>query len=175
MKTITIRLLTLADRSALLDFETRNRSWFEQHVAARGEAFYSPVGTQQHMAELLASHARGQGFPGLLLDEAGSIIGRVNLKDMDRQAGVAELGYRLGADQIGAGLATAAVGQMKALAWQQWGLRRLLAVVSPANPASARVLEKNGFARLDPAASEALQRGEVPLFAYQCDLNRSAG
>jgi ribosomal-protein-alanine N-acetyltransferase len=175
MNNFTIRLLTPADGPALLDFETRNRGWFEQHVAARGEAFYSQAGVDQHIAELLAAHAQGHWFPSLLLDEAGAIIGRINLKDMDLQAGVAELGYRLGQDQIGAGLATAAVGQMKVLAQQQWGLQRLDAVVSPANPASARVLEKCGFERQDSAASEALQRGDAPLIAYRCVLNQPAG
>ncbi|MCV2369740.1 GNAT family N-acetyltransferase [Roseateles oligotrophus] len=174
MKTITIRLLTLADCPALLDFETRNRGWFEQHVAPRGEAFYSQAGVLQHIAELLAAHAQGRGFPGLLLDETGLIIGRINLKDMDLQTGVAELGYRLDQDRVGAGLATAAVRQMKALAQRQLGLQRLDAVVSPANPASARVLQKCGFERLDPAASAALQRGDSPLIAYRCRLDRPA-
>ncbi len=171
MKTLTIRLLTPADGPSLLDFETRNRGWFERHVAARGEAFYSQAGIEQHIAELLASHAQGRWFPALLLNEAGVIVGRSNLKDMDLQAGVAELGYRVGQDQAGTGVASAAVVQMKALAQQELGLRRLVAVVSPANPASARVLQKCGFVRLDPAASEALRGRDAALIGYQCDLN----
>ncbi|MCV2360161.1 GNAT family N-acetyltransferase [Paucibacter sp. TC2R-5] len=170
-KIVKIRLLTPADCPALLDFETRNRGWFEQHVALRGEAFYTRAGVEQHIAELLAAHAQGRWFPALLLDEAGVIVGRSNLKDVDSLAGVAELGYRVGQDQAGAGVATAAVVQMKALAMQELGLRRLVAVASPANPASARVLEKCGFVRLDPAASEALRGKDPELIAYQCDLN----
>lgn len=175
MNTLTIRLLTPADGLALLDFETRNRSWFEQHVAARGEAFYSQAGVELHITELLAFHAQGRWFPALLLNEAGAIIGRSNLKDMDLQVGVAELGYRLGQDQVGKGAATEAVIQMKEIALRQWGLQRLVAVVSPANPASARVLQKCGFERLDPAESAALRDGDIQLIGYQCDLNPPAG
>jgi ribosomal-protein-alanine N-acetyltransferase len=171
MTSFTIRPLTPADGPALLDFENRNRGWFEQYVAARGEAFYCQAGVDQHIAELLAAQAQGRGFPCLLLDEAGAIVGRINLKDMDLQAGVAELGYRLGHDRVGTGLASAAVKQMKALAQQQLGLRRLDAVVSPANPASARVLEKCGFGRLDSASPEAQQHAGRQLIGYQCRLD----
>lgn len=170
IKTLTLRLLTPADWQPLLDFETCNRAWFEQHVAARGEAFYCRAGIEQHIADYLDAYAQGCWFPGLLLDEAGAIIGRVNLKDMDRQAGVAELGYRVGQEQVGKGVASAAVQQTKRLALEQLGLQRLDAVVSPANLASSRVLEKCGFVRVDAAPAASQASGDRALLSYRCQL-----
>jgi RimJ/RimL family protein N-acetyltransferase len=59
----------------------------------------------------------------------------------------AELGYWVGAPFRGKGLATMAVGALSRHGFEQLGLRRLQAAVYEWNPASARVLEKNGYVR----------------------------
>ncbi len=174
MKAITIRILTPDDWQPLLAFERRNRSWFEQHIEPRGEAFYSEQGIQQHIASYLADHAAGRWFPGLVLDAAGAIIGRTNLKDMDVQVGVAELGYRVAQDQVGHGVATAAVTQMKDIASRQCGLQRLHAVVTEVNLASMRVLEKCGFVNMGTVQPEPAHWSGMPLVSYQCVLGPSA-
>lgn len=167
-----ICLMTPDDWQPLLDFELRNRSWFEQHIEPRGDAFYTPHGIQQHIDHYLADHAAGRWFPGLLWDETGTLIGRSNLKDIDVQAGVAELGYRVAQDHVGKGAATAAVAQMKDIAQRHWGLQSLRAVVIMANQASARVLEKSGFVRLGPAQCVPDHWSGKPLATYQCMLGR---
>lgn len=67
----------------------------------------------------------------------------------------AELGYWLGAPFHGRGVATTAVAAMTTFAFEVMKLERLQANVFEWNPASARVLEKNGFVR------EAVQRKSV--------------
>lgn len=60
----------------------------------------------------------------------------------------AEVSYWLGSAHRGRGLAVQAVRQAVAWAWQHRpGLRRVVAFVDPENAASARVLERAGFAR----------------------------
>lgn len=173
MKTTRVRILTTEDWQPLLEFELRNRSWFEQHIAPRGDVFYTQHGMQQHVASYLTDHAAGRWFPGLLLNEAGVIIGRANLKDIDAQAGVAELGYRVAQDQVGNGVATAAVSQMKDIAQRQCGLKSLRAVVIVANVASIRVLEKSGFVSVGPARSEPGHWSGMQRITYQCALGVS--
>lgn len=99
-------------------------------------------------------------------------MGRANLKDVDVQAGSAELGYRVGQDQAGHGVATAAVTQMKEVALQQWGLQTLRAVVTEVNRASIRVLEKNGFVRAAPSAGAPEHWNGLRLITYVCELVR---
>jgi len=109
-----------------------------------------------------------------MLDAAGAIIGRANLKDMDAQAGVAELGYRVAKDQVGHGVATAAVTQMKDIALRQCGLHRLHAVVTEVNLASMRVLEKCGFVSMGMVQPEPAHWSGMQLVNYQCVLGLSA-
>lgn len=165
---VSLRTLALADAPALLRFELENRAWFEQHIEARPAAFYSLDGVQAHIAELLAQQARGEAHPLLIVDGAGQILGRANLKAIDAAAGSAELGYRVGEAQTGQGLASLAVGELLVLARGRWGLRVLQAFVSEANPASARVLEKHGFERAERHPGLAHVQGrEIDCYRYQ--------
>lgn len=149
MTTHTLRTLRGgdADIDALLAFELANRDWFERHVAPRGDDFYTPCGVRAHIASCLDGLEQGTWHACLIVDAAGTILGRANLKEIDRQAGTAEIGYRLAEHAAGKGLATLVVRDLGALAASQWRLRQLTAWVLTLNPASVRVLEKNGYRR----------------------------
>lgn len=159
-----IRTLNQQDASALLQFETANRAWFEQHIEPRGEAFYSQSGVQEHVDQFLASHAAGTLHPCLIVDEGGAIVGRANLKNINQGAASAEAGYRIAQACVGKGLATKALRHLIELARDTWELGHLHAWVSSTNPASARVLEKCGFARQEEAGSARL-KFSLPLIS----------
>lgn len=147
MDGVKIRTLRHDDAARLLEFERAHRHWFEQHIEPRGDAFYSPDGVREHIAGFLDAHAAGCFHPCVLTAADGAIIGRANLKNIVRHAGSAEIGYRIAQDRVGQGLATLAVHHLIALAGSSWQLSRLTALVRVKNAASARVLEKCGFAR----------------------------
>lgn len=140
-----IRTLRPNDADRLLRFEAENRGWFEQHIEPRGDAFYSQDGVRAHIAQFLDAHAHGRMHPCVIVDTEGAILGRANLKDIDRHAGTAEVGYRIAATCVGRGVATEALWHLIELALSEWQLKQLCAYVRPANAASARVLEKCGF------------------------------
>jgi ribosomal-protein-alanine N-acetyltransferase len=173
---MTIRTLQAGDADALLAFETANRAWFEQHVEAREREFYTRPGVALHIAAYLDEYRHGRLHPCVLLDEAGAIVGRANLRHIDRAAGVAEVGYRIGHDQVGRGLASSALRHLMRLAQTEYGLARLHAWVSPENAASARVIEKNGFRRVPGMPSQDVIVGQRlrQSFLYQCDLSAPA-
>lgn len=145
MNAFHIRPLLAGDAGPLLRFEQDNRAWFERHIAARGAAFYSAQGVDDHIREFLDAHATGTRYPCVIVDGAGAIVGRANLKDIDRRTGSAEVGYRIAEACAGHGLATQAVRYLVEQARSTWQLQQLVAYVAPANRASARVLEKCGF------------------------------
>jgi ribosomal-protein-alanine N-acetyltransferase len=147
MFTIIIRSLDIADTMQLLKFELENRTWFESHVAPRPTDFYSAQGVKAHIEHLLARCDAGTFHPSIILNQAGEILGRANLKDIDRHSGVAEIGYRIAQQNTGHGLATSALRYMIEIASQRWQLKMLNAVVTENNNASMRVLEKCGFIR----------------------------
>ena len=81
------------------------------------------------------------------ITEQGEAIGSVDLSLI--QDGSAELGFLLKPDRWGLGLASEAVAAVIAHGFETLHLMRLAAAVQTANHAAARVLEKNGFIRVE--------------------------
>ncbi len=87
----------------------------------------------------------GTKFVFAICAAEGPPIGMALLKDVDRQKGVAELGYWIGRPYWGQGHATDAAAATLAYAFQTLGLDTVSAVTLEANPASLKVLVKLGF------------------------------
>lgn len=89
------------------------------------------------------------GYAFLIFDETvDELVGGVTLSNVRRgvtQAAV--LGYWLGQPHIKRGYMTRAVHAVAGFAFDDLGLHRLEAATMPANAASIRVLERNGFRR----------------------------
>jgi ribosomal-protein-alanine N-acetyltransferase len=156
-----IRLLHPGDVDALLAFELANRAWFESNVEARAATFYSTAGVAQHIATYLARYEAGTFHPCLLVDDGDHILGRTNLRDIDRAGGLAEIGYRIAQQACGQGLASAALRHMLTQAYGRWQLREVEAFVTVNNLASATVLRKQGFTLHDLRPAMAKVAGQV--------------
>ena len=126
---------------ALLVFELENREYFAASVPDRGDAFFA--GFMSHHGELLERQAEGSVVLHVVLDEDGSILGRVNLFEVGE--GTADLGYRIAERASGAGVATEFVGQVCSLAANDYGLVTLHASARTENVGSRIVLERTGF------------------------------
>jgi ribosomal-protein-alanine N-acetyltransferase len=140
-----IRTLSLADGPALLEFELANRDWFESQVDARAPDFYNLASVNVHIRDYLARYAGGSMHPCVLVDDEGDIVGRCNLKEIDRAGLRAEVGYRIASYACGRGVGGAALSHLMELAYGRWQLAGLDAHVTIANAASARVLQRAGF------------------------------
>ncbi|WP_309093767.1 GNAT family N-acetyltransferase [Streptomyces sp.] len=139
---LTLQRLRAGHADALLAFERENRAYFARTVPDRGDAYFTPAGfAERHRALLEEQHARVCHFHVLLEDDV--LIGRVNLLDV--ADGSAELGYRVGERAAGRGVATAAVALMCRTAAADYGLTSLTARTTLDNPASMKVLTRNGF------------------------------
>ncbi|MEV8597672.1 GNAT family N-acetyltransferase [Streptomyces sp. NPDC052012] len=143
---VTLERLRAEHADALLAFERANRAYFTRTVPDRGDAFFTPPGFAARLASLLAEQEDGVCHFHVVLDEEGHLIGRVNLIDVTD--GSAELGYRVAESAAGRGVATAAVAKACRLAATDYGLTSLTAVTTLDNPASMRVLTRNGFTRV---------------------------
>jgi RimJ/RimL family protein N-acetyltransferase len=93
------------------------------------------------------AHASAQVPPtSLAIVVGGAAVGGVGIElgtDVFRRS--AEIGYWLGEPFWGRGIATEALRAMTAYAFERFDICRLEAGVFDWNPASARVLEKNGY------------------------------
>lgn len=146
---IELRLLASTDRHTLLEFERDNRAWFERFIETRGDAFYSPSGVSDHIADSLDQYRQGSLYPGVLVDQQRHIVGRASLLGIDRLQGTAYVGYRIAEQYSGQGVASSALQQLKARAYLDYGLTRLTAFVAMSNPVSLHVLQKGGFVIVD--------------------------
>jgi ribosomal-protein-alanine N-acetyltransferase len=143
-----IRLLTPDDAPALSDLRLRNRAFLAPWEPIRHADHDTPAGQRADIEAGLEQHARGQGVPLAILDDVGSVAGRINLNTIVRGAFEScSVGYWLAQDRTGRGLATEAVQAAVALAFGDLGLHRVEAGTLLDNRASQAVLARAGFTR----------------------------
>ncbi|MFI1992887.1 GNAT family N-acetyltransferase [Actinoplanes sp. NPDC020271] len=133
--------------AAVLAFELAHRAYFAASISDRGDDFFDHFPVRHD--EALREQESGTCVYYVLVAEDGSVLGRFNLYNVG--AGSADLGYRVGQNVAGRGVATAAVQEMCKLAAAEHGLRRLRAATSDQNVASRKVLLKAGFVPVGPA------------------------
>ena len=136
-----LQQLTAQHVGAILEFETVNRDYFAAAVPDRGDDFFADYPARH--AALLAMQEAGTDVFHVLMSDDGAVTGRVNLFDIS--GGEAALGYRIGRDFAGRGLATEAVRRVCLLARGSYGLKRLRAAATVDNHGSRTVLSRNGF------------------------------
>ncbi|MCI2399383.1 GNAT family N-acetyltransferase [Aliiroseovarius subalbicans] len=134
---VELRPLAVGDAEALFAFELENRIWFEHWVGPRPPTYWEV----RSLREIIAAQV-ADADAMFLIWQGEEIVGRVNLTAFD--AGVAQLGYRVGERHTGRGMASRAValalGEATTL-----GLWEVEARVRDGNAASRRVLERTGF------------------------------
>lgn len=146
------RLVRPADAPALADLLQTNRDFLAPWEPARPDEYATEAGQSHEIKVLLELHEQGVAVPRVILDESGALVGRITLFHIERRAfQSANLGYWLGEAANGRGLATAAVGEMVRLAFDELGLHRVQAGTLLHNVRSQRVLERNGFVRFGVA------------------------
>jgi ribosomal-protein-alanine N-acetyltransferase len=143
------RLISLNDAPVLADLVRTNRDFLAPWEPVRGEEYFTEAGQRVSIGASLAEHERGRGLPFVILDNDGTVVGRINLNTIVRGAAQsASLGYWLAQAAGGRGVATAAVRDIVRVAFVELGLHRIQADTLVDNEASQRVLERNGFVRI---------------------------
>ncbi|EYD72272.1 GNAT family N-acetyltransferase [Limimaricola hongkongensis] len=160
--------LEVDDAEALSAFELASRDWFERRVPPRPAGYFDPGTLRGILREMLEGPEAEKARFFLVRAPEGMIMGRVNLTGITDGPGGrrAEVGYRIGPDHAGRGLARAALGAAIHVA-REIGLDRLEAKVAAGHAASIRVLEANGFERTGQALPQAeLHGAPLPLLHY---------
>lgn len=93
---IIIEKLKYTDIESLYEFEIENRIFFEEMVPSRGDDYYIPEVFKVRNESLLDEQVKGLSFFYLIKDENNSILGRINLIDIDNSDKIGFLGYRVG-------------------------------------------------------------------------------
>jgi len=141
------RLVRPTDAAELAELYTANSEHLAPWDPARPDSFFTPAGQAEVLATQLANYALGVAEPRVIT-EGGRIVGRVNLSNIAYGPfRSAILGYWVDRHCTGRGVASRAVAEMVAVAFEGLGLHRLEAGTLPHNLASQAVLARNGFER----------------------------
>lgn len=164
---VRIHKLQESDAESLFHFEVANRVYFNKMVPDRGEDYYNLETFNNKLVHLVAEQSLGLSTFYLIKDEKGTILGRINLVDFNYANQCAELGYRIGEDYIGNGIATKALKLLLDKITNLEGIHRITARTTQDNVASQKVLAKNGFTYVYTDQGEVLLNGNlVSLLHY---------
>jgi ribosomal-protein-alanine N-acetyltransferase len=150
-----IRQLRPEDAAELAALYGANREFLAPFEPERPPEFFTPDGQRERLERQLAEGTH----PFAILD-GEEIAGTINLFHIVRevlQSGT--IGYWVAGTRNGRGLATAAVEDVVAYAFDELGLHRVEAATLVDNAASQRVLEKAGFERIGVVRSFLLING----------------
>ncbi|KXF82384.1 GNAT family N-acetyltransferase [Enterovibrio coralii] len=161
--------LSLEHCEALLNFEIKNRAWFERYIAPRPPHFFDLHGLTRatHTALELQSNLTHRLF--VMVDEQQRIVGRANINEIRDDHAV--IGYRVCEQAVGKGIATKAVQALIAVCKDELDVDYMLAKTTPHNIGSQKVLAKTGFRYIGRERNAAKIQGRFnDLWLYQFDL-----
>lgn len=153
---VTISLLTTSDEPEMLAFEQANREFFARTIGDRGDAYFAEFPARH--ARLVAENESGTSMLFAVRSHDGQVVGRVNIGLAEGGSG--EIGYRIAEDAGGRGVAKAAVALALTAAAER-GVTRVTAMTTEDNLASRRVLEANGFTRVEGREPTELEVGQA--------------
>jgi ribosomal-protein-alanine N-acetyltransferase len=146
------RLVRLSDAPVITGLLERNRDFLAPTSPPRPEGFFTLDGQRAGIQSGRAEHRRGTKLPHVILTGDGEVAGRITLNEIVRGPFQScHLGYWVGAEYNGRGLATGAVREIIRVAFEELGLHRIEAGTLLDNVPSQRVLERNGFIRFGMA------------------------
>lgn len=144
---VYIRPLILTDAAELLNFEKRNRGFFEKYSITHPENYW----TLETQKELIKKWEQNTNKDleyrfGIFKINSDILIGTIGLFQVFRgPRESALLGYSLDQEHNGKGYTTEAANLVVKYAFEDLNLHRIEAGVMPDNVGSIRVLEKVGF------------------------------
>ena len=131
------------DKENLFNFEKYNRSYFEKYIPSRGEDYYDYEIFLQRHKDLIDEQNREISYFYLIKDKNNNILGRINLigTEIDK---IFSLGYRIGKDYVGQGVASKAVNLLLKIIDRE-KIVEIQGKTTDDNLASQKIMEKNGF------------------------------
>ena len=135
---VFIRRLKRADARALHRFECDNRLFFEKLVPSRGDDYYHYETFFERHESLLLEQKNDRSHFYLIRNKSGQIIGRINLVDIDYTAKYGHIGFRVGANFTGQGVAFQA---LKSLLEKETDIQKIYGKTTTSNIASQKVMK----------------------------------
>ena len=159
---VTIRPLQLGDAEAVQRYASDERLARTTTIPEP----YPPDGGETFVKNAVEAHANGQElYFGILAN--GELVGALDLRSIDREDRSLECGYAIAVSHWGKGITTKALSLALRYAFCELDMDIVRSSCLSRNPASARVLEKNGFRETGEYASEIPKFKGEPFRGFQ--------
>lgn len=162
---IIIEKLQEEDLIKLFEFELENRTYFEEMVPKREDDYYHFETFRKRNEGLIGEQNQGSSYFYLIKNKEGSVLGRMNLVDIEKSKGHGHIGYRVGKAYTGKGIANRALKLLLDTV-SQIGIKRVSAKTTTNNIASQKILEKNGFQYIGTDEEKFKMNGQLLSFVY---------
>lgn len=160
---IRLELLKKEDAVQLFAFECENREFFESMVPGRGEDYYNFTHFTKVLDTLLKEQQEGTDCYYLIKNNSNQIVGRMNLVNINSEEQSAHVGYRIGEEFLGQGIASKALNLLINEGIQK-KVHTFLAKTTSKNIPSQKVLEKNKF------VLSQIEKDAITLYGAKADF-----
>lgn len=141
---MNIRPILLSDLNTFFDLVERNRTYLSAFFPKTVETVQDPESCAEFILDKILRYDRRESYL-LVIEKEGQLIGMVSLKEVNWKESKSEIAYFVDEACQGQGIMTQALDWLKSFSFEELGLDKIYARISPGNPASKRVVEKNGF------------------------------
>jgi|GEM_PF-2086868 Acetyltransferases, including N-acetylases of ribosomal proteins len=153
---LVVRSWCADDAAALAEMYALDRDEITASEPWREPTFFTTDG-QHDRGRLWAQH-RDLAFVSV---QDGRLVGDLVLEDVTSES--ATVGYFVSSIRRRHGIATRALGLLIDIAFNEIGIRTLVADIRPDNAGSLRVAERNGFSYLEPVAIDGVELDRLVL------------
>lgn len=168
METVLLSQLSLSDCPALLDFECRNKEWFEQYIPPRPKYYFDITGLTNVTRKTVDTQSTDTHLMYVIY-ENGRIVARANIHTIYDDH--AEIGYRVCQQSQGKGIAKRALRELVEICRTHLDIDYVLGKASSGNHASIKVLESAGFIYQSKEQNATVINGQhINLLHYRLDL-----
>lgn len=139
-----IRPIHTDDAPVFFNLIEKNREYLQNYFPQTLVAVRDPASSLEFIEEKNRQFERREMCLFVVVLET-KLVGMLSLKTIDWSVPKAELAYFIDRDFQGRGIVTQGVSWLTAYGFDELGLEKVYARVSPSNMASKRILEKNAF------------------------------
>jgi ribosomal-protein-serine acetyltransferase len=141
-----LRPISADDATALYHLIDTNRARLADFFAGAVAATHTLADTVDHVAHMLAKREGRAYFPFAVVDtRTNTMVGFVDVKNIDWNIPKAELGAYMDAEHEGQGIASRALAAITQHCFEELGMDKLLIRTHERNTGARRVIEKNGY------------------------------
>ncbi len=139
-----VRPVLLRDVAAFFDLVERNRPYLRMYFPKTTDAVKDLTSSEEFILQKIIQYDRREGYL-LVIEINDQLIGMLSIKEIDWTVPKAEIAYFVDEKFQGKGIVSEAIKTLVSFSFDELGLKKIYARISPENPGSRRVVEKNGF------------------------------